>query len=451
MEQLTNFMAEEAVIGGVLLDSNSDNALYAIETCKPNDFSYREYAVAWQAIQKLSNTGKPVELVTVHELMQSKGIEGALGLLGDAYRNTVSQASLKNHADTVRKYSQLRQAAGALNQALSILFDARVNADDKINLALSELANIGAEDSEQQIMNLSDHQASLLSRMETIYQQGSTITGLSTGFENLDHMTGGLRKGDLVIVAARPSVGKTTLALNILERIAITSQQPQQALFFSLEMPAEQILQKVYASVGGIPLARILNAQVIGCKQQTSKLSHAMEFMQRSKLLIDDKSGQHITQIQSRAKRMVRRFGPLALIVVDYLQLIRAEGENQTIRIGNVSAGLKNLAKQMACPVIALSQLNRSLNGKPNLMNLRDSGSIEQDADMVIFLHDEDCENDRDEQSLTEIIFAKNRMGITGSTYLQPELHFSRFADTKRLPAPQAEPQSKVLRRRFDE
>ncbi|WP_157610817.1 replicative DNA helicase [Arsukibacterium perlucidum] len=449
MEALINIEAEQAVIGGVLHDSSSDNALQAIETCKPEDFSNRANQMAWQAIQTLSARGQPVDLITLTDLLKTKDPEYQISYLGQCYRNTPSQANLKVYADKVRQYGELRHTASALHKALAVLHDRSHEPADKINLVLSELGSIGADESEQQITNLADHQSALLAHIETVYQRGASITGLSTGFENLDYMTGGLRNGDLIIVAARPSMGKTTLVLNMLERVTITGQQQSTALFFSLEMPAQQILQKVFSSVGSIPLASILNAQVVGSTEQTAKLSNAMEFMQRSKLLIDEKGGQHITQIQSRAKRMAMKYGPPALIVVDYLQLVRAEGESQTIRVGNVSAGLKNLAKQMACPVIALSQLNRNLTGKPTLMNLRDSGSIEQDADMVLFLHDEDYEGQRDEYSLTEIIFAKNRMGRTGSTFLQPELHFSRFTDTKRLPTPKDDQPAKPLKKLY--
>ncbi|MCC5451686.1 replicative DNA helicase [Rheinheimera sp. UJ51] len=450
MEALINFDAEQAVIGGVLHDSSSENALYAIETCKATDFSSRDNQTAWRAIQALSGRGRYADIVTVTELIKTKDPQYQISYLGECYKNTPSQANLKAYADIVREYGQLRQAASALNKGLTVLHDRHHEPTDRINMVLSELASIGADESDQQIINLKDHQSALLQHLEEISQKGGSITGLSTGFENLDYMTGGLRNGDLVIVAARPSMGKTTLVLNMLERIAITNKAPQWALFFSLEMPAQQILQKVYASISSTPLAQILNASIMSDNTGYAKIGTAMEVMQHSKLMIDDKGGQHLTQIQSRAKRMAIKQGKgPAVIVVDYLQLIRAEGESQTIRIGNVSAGLKNLAKQMNCPVIALSQLNRSLTGKPTLINLRDSGSIEQDADIVLFLHDEDYEGQRDEYSLTEIIFAKNRMGRTGSTFLQPELQFSRFSDTKRLPTPKDDQPAKPLKKLY--
>ncbi|MBZ9612564.1 replicative DNA helicase [Rheinheimera maricola] len=450
MEALINFQAEQAVIGGVLHDSGSENALYAIETCKPDDFSVRETQIAWRAIQALSARGRYADIITVTELIQTREPAYEITYLGECYKNTPSQANLKAYANIVKEYGQLRRAAGALNSALAVLHNKSHEPAERINLVLSEVGSIGADETDQQITNLKDHQAALLQHLEEITKKGGNITGLSTGFENLDYMTGGLRNGDLVIVAARPSMGKTTLVLNMLERIAITNNAPQWALFFSLEMPAQQILQKVYASISSTPLAKILNASVMEDNNGFARIGNAMELMKQSRLMVDDKGGQHLTQIQARAKRMAIKQGSNpAVIVVDYLQLIRAEGESQTIRIGNVSAGLKNLAKLMNCPVVALSQLNRNLTGKPTLVNLRDSGSIEQDADMVIFLHDEDYEGQRDEHSLTEIIFAKNRMGKTGSTFLQPELHLSRFTDTKRLPAPKEHQPAKPLKKLY--
>lgn len=452
MDALINFEAEQAVIGGVLHDSTTENALYAIETCKPGDFSTKANKIAWRAIQALSARGQHADMVTIAELIQTRDPGYQISYLGECFRNTPSQANLKAYANIVREYGQLREAASALNSALTMLHNKGHEPAERINLALSELGSIGADETDQQITNLRDHQAALLKHLDEITKKGGNITGLSTGFENLDYMTGGLRNGDLVIVAARPSMGKTTLVLNMLERIAITSTEPKWALFFSLEMPAQQILQKVYASISSTPLAKILNASVMASNEGFARIGNAMELMQQSRLMIDDKGGQHLTQIQARAKRMAIKQGSNpALIVVDYLQLIRAEGESQTIRIGNVSAGLKNLAKLMNCPVIALSQLNRNLTGKPTLMNLRDSGSIEQDADIVIFLHDDDYEGQRDDQSLTEIIFAKNRMGRTGSTFLQPELHLSRFSDTKRLPEAKTEQKPRRYTGRFDE
>lgn len=452
MESLTNFEAEQAVIGGVLQNSASENALYAIETCKKGDFSTRENQIAWSAIQALSSRGQQADILTVNDLISTKDPNYKFTYLGQCCMNTPSQANLKSYADIVRDYGRLRSASSSLQSANSILHDRSFEPGDRINRALTEIVAIGADDSDHQITNLKDKQKDLLEHLEEITRKGGSITGLSTGFENLDHMSSGLRNGDLVIVAARPSMGKTTLVLNMLERIAITNKDPQWALFFSLEMPAQQILQKVYSSISSTPLSSILNASVMESNEGFAKIGHAMKLMERSKLMVDDKGSQHITQLQARAKRMAIKEGSKpAVIVVDYLQLIRAEGESQTIRIGNVSAGLKNLAKQMNCPVIALSQLNRNLTGKPTLMNLRDSGSIEQDADIVIFLHDEDYEGQRDEHSLTEVIYAKNRMGKTGSTFLQPQLNLSRFIDTKRLPEPKFEQPVKALKKLYGE
>jgi replicative DNA helicase len=243
--------------------------------------------------------------------------------------------------------------------------------------------------------------------------------------------------------------------MNIAENVAYFNAERGKVLIISLEMPAIQLMNKTLARAGGIYLNRILNGSVVDHDQYregAGKLSQAMEVVLSGKdnILIDDKGGQHISQVMARAKRASMKLGKLDLIVIDYLQLIHADGESQNIRIGNVSGGLKELAKSLNCPVIALSQLNRSITGKPEMKNLKDSGNIEADADVVMFLHDEDYEGQRGDNSLTEVIFAKQRMAAIGSTFLQPELQYSRFADTKRLPEVKQEEAPKVYKKRYD-
>jgi replicative DNA helicase len=226
-------------------------------------------------------------------------------------------------------------------------------------------------------------------------------------------------------------------------------------LVFSIEMPSKALMKKTICRFGSLFMQKINTGQALDNDQDSARLDQAMQQVVNTtgKFIIDDKGGQHISQIRARAKRAKMKNGKIDLIVVDYLQLIQAEGNSKNDIVSNVSAGLKNLAKEMRCPVIALSQLNRALVGRPEMKNLRDSGAIEQDADVIIFLHDEDYEKNRGDHSLTEIIFGKQRVGPTGTTYLQPELAFSRFADTKRLPAAPTEEQPsgrKYAKREFN-
>lgn len=451
-EKLYNNYAETSVIGCMLLNAESDNATYAIESLKPTDFYLRQTREIWSVILHMAMTNQQIDLLTVDNALRSQKSDVNFAYLGEIAKNTPSQASLKNYVRIVKDHSKMRNAMAAMSDANGALYESGP-IDDRLNKALSFLSEIGSEDSEHDFKDPADVALQVIDRMQAAFTSGKSIVGLSSGYENIDRMTGGFRDSDLIIVAARPSMGKSTFCLNIAENVAILSNEPKPVLFMSLEMPAEQLVSKTIARAGSIMLGKVMNGQAIGNDYDLARVGNALEQINKNRkyLLIDDKGGQHIAQIQARAKRAKMKMGGLSLVVVDYLQMISAEGESQTIRIGNVSKGLKELAKSLGCPVIALSQLNRALVGKPELKNLRDSGSIEQDADVVMFLHDDDYEGQRGDHSLTEVIFAKQRLAAIGSTFLQPELHFSRFSDTNRLPEAKPEPEKKYSKKRFDQ
>lgn len=451
-ETLYNNYAETSVIGSMIFDPETDDAIYAIEQLKPNDFYLRQHRDIWAQIVILSSTGQTVDMATVENALKHQNSDVTFGQLGEMVKNAPRQANLRNYVRIVKDHSKLRNAMGLFNDAVGVLYS-NGDIDERINKSLSFLSEIGAEEADQDFKDPGDVAMGVIDRMEAAFRSGKSIVGLSSGYENIDRMTGGFRDADLIIVAARPSMGKSTFCLNIAENVALLAAQPKPVLFFSLEMPAEQLISKTIARAGNVMLDRVLNGQAVGNDYDLSKVGGALEIINKNRafLRIDDRGGQHITQIQARAKRAKMKMGGLSLVVVDYLQMISAEGESKTERIGNVSKGLKELAKALGCPVIALSQLNRALVGKPELKNLRDSGSIEQDADVVIFLHDEDYEGSRSDHSLTEFIFAKQRMAAIGSTFMQPELAFSRFSDTKRLPEPKQDTDKKPYRKRsFD-
>lgn len=456
MGQFYRADAEQSVIGGVMLNANSDRALTALEMLLPTDFYLRQHQQIWEAIRQLFTANRQVDIVTVADQLDRNGSDSDVrfSYLGEISKNTPSQANVHVYAKIVKDHSKLRNALAKLFDASEAIHDKSIEPADRINSALSMVSEIGSDDAQEELKDPAEVAMMVLDRMQAAFTSGSSIVGLSSGFENIDRMTGGFRDSDLIIVAARPSMGKSTFCLNIAENVALLSASPKPVLFVSLEMPAEQLMQKTISRAGNLMLTKVLNGQAIGNDYDLARVGSALEIVKRNSkfLRIDDRGGQHISQIQARAKRAAMKMGGLSLIVVDYLQMINAEGESQTIRIGNVSKGLKELAKALKCPVIALSQLNRALNGKPELKNLRDSGSIEQDADVVMFLHDEDYEGERTQDSLTEIIFAKQRMAAIGSTYLQPELGFSRFSDTNRLPAPKVEPEpKKYTSKRYDQ
>lgn len=437
MENLSDIQAEQSVIGGVLLWSESDKSAYSIENLKPSDFYLAEHAKYWTAICFVMDRTGTVDHVTLSAHLRENKIDFDFSYLGEISKNTPGQANMHRYADIVKDNSKLRKALTATLEACSAIQEAG-EPQERLNKALSAVSTIGQDDDDKnEIKTAGDVLDDVLRQINDSFESGGKVVGVQTGFENIDAMISSFKPGELIILAAKPGMGKTTLAMNIGENIAYLGEENKKVLKISLEMPAVQLMKKTVSRFGGLYTSKMDNGSCLGNDADMARLDHGVQpiIKRRNNLMIDDKGGQHISQIQARAKRAYMKMGGLDLIIVDYLGLVDADGESQTIRVGKVSAGLKNLAKNLNVPVLALCQLNRAINGKPEMKNLRDSGNIEQDADVIIFLHDEDHEKNRGSQSLTEIMIAKQRMGATGSTYLQPELAFSRFADTKRLPA----------------
>lgn len=450
MENLSNLYAEESVIGGLMLNNETDGATYALEMLRPDDFYFRDTREIWAAVCALVTAGKPADLLTVSDWLTTNKIDISFSMLGNMAKNTPGQANIKRYTDIVKQNAIMRHARVKVHLAADVLYGPG-GYDEKMSKVLDEVSQIGGEEPKDEIKNAGEVLSDIIDEIQVAFESGGKVSGLKTGFENIDAWIPGMQPGDLVIMAARPSMGKTTLAMNIAENVAYLDEEEKNVLVFSLEMPRNQLVKKSIVRFGSVYLNKLNNGQVLSNDLDAGRLSSAMEVItkRQKNFIIDDRAGLHISQIQARAKRMVMKLGKVDLIVVDYLQMVQSEGESQTIRVGNVSSGLKNLAKQIGCPVIALSQLNRGLIGRPEMKNLRDSGSIEQDADIIIFLHDEDYEGTRGDHSLTEIIIGKQRLGPTGSTYLQPELAFSRFVDTKRLPEVKSEPEKKYVKREY--
>lgn len=436
LENLTSLLAETSVIGGMMINGDSDNAIHALEILRPDDFYYRDTRLAWQYICQIAAKNQPIDLLTIAEAAEKDHSDLSISTLGEMMKQTPSQANMRRYSEIVKSNSQLRAAYYACLTAAEAVQQPG-DPEQRLAKALDAVSSIGQDNAkDDEPKDASEVLGEVLDDMQKALVTGGELSGLSTGFENLDVMLSGMQEADLIIIAARPSMGKTTLAMNIAENVAYTNQKRGNVLVFSLEMPRKALVKKTVCRFGSIFMNKINTGKALETDQDAARISHAMERVTGStgKFIIDDKGGQHITQIRARAKRAMMKHGKIDLVVVDYLQLVQAEGNSKNEEVSKVSAGLKNLAKEMRCPVIALSQLNRALVGRPEMKNLRDSGAIEQDADVIMFLHDEDYENNRGDHSLTEVIIGKQRIGPTGSTYLQPELAFSRFADTKRLP-----------------
>jgi replicative DNA helicase len=449
MTNLHDELAEQTVIGGLLFNDKTDVAADVLSILKPNDFAMAQHKLIWQTILNLATRGQDINAVSIPSALQDIGSDLSSYVMRLGI-DAVGQANLVNTANRIKKISRLRAAMEAINEAANEI-NRYGDPDERLKSALAKVASIGDDEGDQDIKDPVSVMTKVFDQMQAALESKNGLLGLSSGFENLDRFTNGFQAQDLIVVAAPPSCGKTTLTLNFAEYAAFLAPEPKKVLFFSLEMSAEQLLQKMIASLGNIFLSKVRNGQALADHEGFARLAMAQEAIQNRKdyFRIDDKGGQTVAEMHARAKRTALRLGGLDLIVVDYLHKIEAEGESEVMQIRAKIRGMKNLAKKMKCPVIVLSQLNRALVGRPEMKNLLGSSAIEQESDVIIFLYDEDYEGDRGDHSLTEIIFAKNRMGETGSTFIQPELKFSRFKDTQRLPAAKPEPEKKRLKERF--
>lgn len=452
MENLSSMQAEQSVIGGMMIQWDNENAVYALEILKADDFYFRDNRDIWEAILELTSKNYPVDPVTLSDWLKQKRKDLNLSHLGTIAMNTPSQANMQRYADIVKQNAQLRFALAKCHDACDALYGAG-DPIDRMKIALDAVSQIGQDETDSEIKDPVDVMSNVLDMMQTAFMSKTGLIGISSGFENIDVYTQGFQSPDLIVVAAPPSLGKTTLSLNFAEYAAFLAHEPKNVLVFSLEMSAEQLMQKTIANLGNLFLNKIKSGKAMEENADYARVGTAQRIIvdRRKHYRIDDKGGQTIAELQARAKRTAMKMGGLDLIVVDYLHKIspsnQADTDIQTLKKN--MAGLKNMAKQLKCPIIVLSQLNRGLTGRPEMKNLLGSSVIEQDADIILFLYDEDYQGNRGDHSLTEIIVAKNRMGETGSTFLQPELGFSRFRDTKRIPEAKPEPEKKTYKREF--
>ncbi|WP_107850711.1 replicative DNA helicase [Oceanimonas marisflavi] len=431
-----SFEAEQSVLGGLLLDNNAWDRV--AEKVSDTDFYSRPHRLVFQAMQRLSQSGSPIDLITVQEeLERHEALEtvGGFSYLVEVAKNTPSAANIGAYADIVRERAVVREMIAVANEIAEAGFDPQGrNSSDLLDLAESKVFKIAesrtsANEGPQPLRNLLEK---TIDRIEDLFKnphQG--ITGVSTGYNDLDKKTAGLQPSDLIIVAARPSMGKTTFAMNLCEHAALTNDKP--VLIFSLEMPSEQIIMRMLASLGRIDQTRIRTGQLDD--EDWGRLSSTMGMLlEKGQLYIDDSSGLTPTEVRSRARRVAREHGGVSMIMIDYLQLMTVPSlsDNRTLEIAEISRSLKALAKELEVPVVALSQLNRSLeqraDKRPVNSDLRESGSIEQDADLIMFIYrDEVYHEDSPDKGIAEIIIGKQRNGPIGKVRLTFQGQFSRF------------------------
>lgn len=427
--------AEQAVLGGLMLSGDSWDQVS--ERVGESDFYRKEHQQIFRVMLQLAENDQPRDLVTVSEALQKLGqLESAGGVsyLSELSRNTPSAANIAAYAEIVRERSVLRQLISVSNKVAGRAFNPEgAHSTEILDEAESSIFKIAEQMKKgagpQAIKNVL---VKTVERIEELYKSKKTVTGLSSGFDEFDKMTSGLQKSDMIVVAARPSMGKTTFAMNLCESVAIKNNKP--VLVFSMEMPAESIVMRMLASLGRINLRNILSGNLQ--QDDWNRIASAMQMLSPQKFFIDDTPALSPLEVRARARRVARECGgEIGAIMVDYLQLMQVPGiENRVNEISEISRSLKGLAKELNCPVIALSQLNRSLEQRPNkrpvMSDLRESGAIEQDADLIVFLYrDEVYNKESQEKGIAEVIIGKQRNGPIGTCRLAFRGEFTRFDD----------------------
>lgn len=410
--------AEQSVLGGLMLSPELFET--ATDILKPGDFFVKNHRTIFKTMIELVSQSKPIDVITVSERLEDKDI--GLGYLGDLAQNTPSAANLKTYCEIVKEKSILRQIIQANNEISDLAFNPKGKSIPEIvnqfEQQLLQIANQN-EDTEQ---SYTTNDEALKELVYYVEQAGKNkgLLGLSTGFTDFDNMTSGLQPADLVIIAARPSMGKTTFAMNIANHVAENSKYP--AVVFSLEMPTKALKIREISAKSGLDHNMIKTGQ-IKTKEDWEKFNSAIIQQQRQQNIVYcDKGGISPAYAKSQLNKIAKRFGGISAVVVDYLQLMKIEGyeNNRTLEVSEISRQLKNIAKSFDVPVIALSQLNRNLearsNKRPTMSDLRDSGAIEQDADLIAFIYRDEVYNEESpKKGIAEIIIGKQRNGPIGS------------------------------------
>ena len=428
--------AESSVLGGLLLDNTAWDRVS--DLVKEGDFYRHEHQLIFSAVAQLINASKPADVITVFE--QLRGLGNAEEAGGLVYLNSLAQyvpsaANIRRYAEIVRERGILRKLLTASDEIATKAFNPQGKSVAQIlDEAEQKIFNIGEEGSrmKQGFQGMDTLVVDLMDRVQEMADNPNDITGVPTGFYDLDRMTAGFQAGDMIVLAARPSMGKTALAINIAEHVALNEGLP--VAVFSMEMGASQLAVRIVGSIGRINQGHLRTGKLTD--EEWPRLTEAIEKLRNISLHIDETPGLSPSELRANARRLARQCGKLGLIVVDYLQLMSgsggSNGENRATELGEISRGLKMLAKELQCPVIALSQLNRSVeqrtDKRPMMSDLRESGAIEQDADIIMFIYrDEYYNKDSKEPGVAEVIIGKQRNGPTGTVKLAFLNQLTRF------------------------
>lgn len=434
--------AEQALLGGLLLDNAAWERV--ADLVGPDDFYRDEHKRIFRHVSRLLEQGRPADVVTVHESLEKSGeaeAAGGLAYLAELANQTPSAANARRYGEIIRERAILRKLIAVADEiaasALSPMGRDAKSLLDEAESKIFEIAEAGAR-SITGFIPIGQALKLVVDRVQELYdrEDPSEVTGIPTGYIDLDEKTSGLQPSDLIILAGRPAMGKTTLALNIAEHVALHQRLP--VAVFSMEMPSTQLATRFLASLGRIDMQNLRRGRLSDDDWQ--RLTAAMGKLYEAPIFIDETPALNPIDLRARARRLARQCGKLGLIVVDYLQLMTGtrESDNRATELSEISRSVKSLAKELNVPIIALSQLNRSLEQRPNkrpvMSDLRESGAIEQDADIIMFIYRDEVYNpDTPDKGVAEIIIAKHRNGPTGTirlSFFGEHTRFESFAST---------------------
>lgn len=430
--------AEQAVLGSMLLDRDAVSS--ALEVLKPNDFYREENKLIFEAILNLYNRSEPIDLITVKDELISLGkfeVCGGLEYIADLPEKVPTTANVEQYIKIVEEKSVLRSLIKTSNELINLGYDQSLEVDDIIEKAEKSVFDLMQNRNQKGYTPIKDILVETVAQLEKLYNQKQHITGVPTGFSDLDYKTAGFHGSELILVAARPAMGKTAFALNIATNAAVRAKVP--VAIFSLEMSKEQLTTRILSSEAMIDSNKLKTGKME--EEDWIKLSEGLEPLSEANIYIDDTPGISITEIRAKCRKL-KLEKDIGLIVIDYLQLVSGSGNRKNgsreQEISEISRSLKILAKELNVPVIAISQLSRAPeqrkdDHRPMLSDLRESGAIEQDADIVMFLYRDDYYNqDSESKNIAEVILAKHRGGSTGTVELLWLGSFTKFANIER-------------------
>lgn len=427
--------SEQSILGSILLDKEA--IITVTETIQPEDFYKEAHKIIYECMMKLNNKNEPIDLITLTEELKKQGHLNDIG--GISYITSLSTivpttSNVKYYADIVKEKSVLRKLIKVSNDILNLGYDSSIKVEEILEKAEKQIFDISQEKSSEDFQSINSVLMDTYDMIEKLYTNKEDITGITTGFDDLNKKTNGLQRTDLILIAARPAMGKTAFSLNLVQNSALKGDAS--VAVFSLEMSKEQLVQRMLSAQSHVELKKIKNGSLD--ENDWPRIIDAMSVLSNANIYIDDTPGIKISELRSKCRKLKIEKG-LDLILIDYLQLMEGDGGNESRQqeISKISRSLKVIAKELNCPVVALSQLSRApeqrSDHRPMLSDLRESGAIEQDADIVMFLYrDEYYHPDSDRKNIGEIIIAKNRHGETGSVELVWLGEIQKFANKAR-------------------